>query len=295
MKSLQALFCPIGILTLNNPYQNLLNKGARREFESDFLLHLIMAIIIITLLIILVAYFTLRKRNKHKPSEGAYKAILSEHVEYYQKLDNTGKIRFEKLVKEFLEYTHIEGVGVEITELDRVLVASGAVIPIFGFPSWRYRNLTNVILYPDTFDREYQFEGGDRNILGMVGSGYMNGQMLLSKAALLKGFSKPSGVENTAIHEFVHLLDMSDGATDGIPQNLMKHEYTIPWLKMIHQEMQHIEAGNSDINPYALTNEAEFLAVASEYFFQKPEELKHHHPEIYEQLSRIFGQTPSNT
>jgi Mlc titration factor MtfA (ptsG expression regulator) len=88
---------------------------------------------------------------------------------------------------------------------------------------------------------------------------------------------------------------MSDGATDGIPENLMKHEYTIPWLKMIHQEMQRIETGHSDINPYALTNEAEFLAVASEYFFQKPEELKHHHPEIYEQLSRIFGQTPSNT
>ncbi|WP_089783053.1 zinc-dependent peptidase [Chitinophaga sp. YR573] len=250
------------------------------------------AIIIIALMIILGGYFPLRKRNRNKPSEDAYKVILNEHIEYYQKLDDGGKARFEKLVKEFLNVTHIEGVGTEITDVDRVMVASGAVIPIFGFPSWKYRNLTNVILYPDTFNHEYQFEGGDRNILGMVGSGYMNGQMLLSRAALVKGFSKSSGAENTAIHEFVHLLDMSDGATDGIPQNLMKHEYTIPWLKMIHHEMQRIEAGHSDINPYAVTNEAEFLAVASEYFFQKPGELKQHHPEIYEQLSRIFGQTP---
>jgi Mlc titration factor MtfA (ptsG expression regulator) len=87
---------------------------------------------------------------------------------------------------------------------------------------------------------------------------------------------------------------MSDGATDGIPENLMPHEYTVVWLKMMHQEMKRIEAGKSDINPYALTNEAEFLAVAAEYFFEKPDQLKQHHPEIYQQLSQIFGQTPAN-
>jgi Mlc titration factor MtfA (ptsG expression regulator) len=147
-----------------------------------------------------------------------------------------------------------------------------------------------VILYPDTFDSEFQFEGENRNILGMVGSGYMNGQMILSRAALTKGFSKSAGKENTAIHEFVHLLDKSDGATDGVPENLFAHEYVMPWLKMIHQEIHKIEAGRSDINPYAITNEAEFLAVVSEYFFQKPTELKHKHPELYEMLSTMFSQ-----
>jgi Mlc titration factor MtfA (ptsG expression regulator) len=147
-----------------------------------------------------------------------------------------------------------------------------------------------VILYPDTFDQEFQFEGENRNILGMVGSGYMNGQMLLSRAALNKGFSNSSGKGNTAIHEFVHLLDKSDGETDGVLENLLTHEYTVPWLKMMHQEMHRIQAGKSDIEPYALTNEAEFLAVASEYFFEKPDELKHKHPELYRALCRIFGQ-----
>lgn len=72
-------------------------------------------------------------------------------------------------------------------------------------------------------------------------------------------------------------------------------EYTLPWLKMMHEEMRRIEQGHSDINPYALTNEAEFLAVASEYFFQKPEKFKQHHPEMYAQMSRIFSQTPPET
>lgn len=254
-----------------------------------------MTYLIIGLIILVAIIFLSRKKNKTTVLPETYKALLNEHVAYYQQLEPATKTRFETLVQEFLGYVRIEGVGTEITDLDRVLIASSAVIPIMGFPDWKYRNLTNVILYPDRFDQKFQFEGeNDRNILGMVGSGYMNGQMLLSRAALYKGYSRSSGEENTAIHEFVHLLDMSDGATDGIPENLIPHEYTIAWLKMMHQEMRRIEAGESDINPYALTSEAEFLAVAAEYFFEKPDQLKEHHPEIYQQLSKIFGQTPAN-
>ena len=118
----------------------------------------------------------------------------------------------------------------------------------------------------------------------------MNGQMLLSRAALLKGFSPMAGKENTAIHEFVHLLDKADGATDGVPEQLIGHEYAAPWLSLMHQEMHRIKEGKSDINPYAITNEAEFFAVASEYFFEKPEQFKTKHPELFEQLSGIFRQ-----
>ena len=56
----------------------------------------------------------------------------------------------------------------------------------------------------------------------------------------------------------------------------------------MHQEVHKIETGHSDINPYATTNEAEFFAVVSEYFFEKPEEFEAKHPELYEMLSRIF-------
>lgn len=216
--------------------------------------------------------------------------LLLEHVEFYQQLDPREKIRYENKITAFLTEVHLEGVGTPIDTLDRLLVASSAVIPVFGFPNWRYKNLTNVLLYPDTFNTDFQFEGGSRNILGMVGTGYLNGQMVLSRSALHQGFSKNAGKENTGIHEFVHLLDKSDGATDGIPENLMKHEYTVPWIKMIHQEIQKIEQGKSDINPYAVTNEAEFFAVVSEYFFEKPKLFKEKHPELYNMLANAFSQ-----
>lgn len=254
-----------------------------------------MYFIVGTLLIILLAWYLLRKPDKaavanNTPLNKTYRPLLDAHVDFYHKLDTKERKRFEAQVNHFLSYVNIEGVGTEITDVDRVLIASSAIIPIFGFGDWTYNNLTNVILYPDTFDSEYQFEGENRSIMGMVGSGYMNGQMLLSRAALTKGFSSAAGKENAAIHEFVHLLDKADGATDGVPEQLVPPEYAQPWLSLMHREMHRIKEGHSDINPYALTNEAEFFAVAAEYFFKKPDKLQEKHPELYEQLSLIFKQ-----
>lgn len=250
------------------------------------------AFFILIPILLLVIYFIFRKDN-HKnyvSLSEADKQLLFQHVTYYQHLTVDDRIRFEHRISAFLSGIHVEGVGTPITVLDKLLIASSAVIPVFGFEDWRYDNLTNVLLYPDTFNKDFQYEGGDRNILGMVGTGYMNGQMILSRSALLQGFSNAADKENTAIHEFVHLVDKSDGATDGVPENLMKHEYTIPWIKMIHEEMHKIEQGKSDINPYAITNEAEFFAVVSEYFFEKPDQFKSKHPELYESLSMMFLQ-----
>lgn len=253
--------------------------------------------IVIPLLAILAWIIFRRKINRSKaPLQRLDKnllQLLDANVDYYHNLGAKAKKRFESHVARFLQYVNIEGVGVEITDLDRLLVASSAVIPVFAFGDWEYPNLTNVILYPDTFDSEFQFEGGARNIMGMVGTGYMNGQMLLSQTALRKGFSSTSGAQNTAIHEFVHLVDKTDGATDGVPEHLMPHAYAEPWLKLMHQEMRRIKEGKSDIDPYALTNEAEFFAVASEYFFEKPERFQQRHPGIYLQLSQIFRQAPA--
>jgi Mlc titration factor MtfA (ptsG expression regulator) len=253
-----------------------------------------MAFLFIGFIALALIGYVILKNHKSKAAGVAvntdYKPVLLQHIPFYRELDDAGKLLFEQKVNSFLAGITIEGVGTAVDDTDRVMIASSAVIPIFGFKNWQYRNLTNVILYPDTFDGEFQFEGGNRSILGMVGSGYMNGQMILSRAALIKGFSKSAGKENTAVHEFVHLLDKSDGATDGVPENLLAHEYVLPWIKMIRQEIYKIEAGKSDINPYAVTNEAEFFAVVSEYFFQKPAQLKSKHPELYQMLSTIFMQ-----
>ena len=128
--------------------------------------------------------------------------------------------------------------------------------------------------------------------MGMVGDGYMNGKMILSRNALRNGFKNTTDKHNTAIHEFVHLLDKEDGSIDGLPEVLMSHQYTIPWLKMIHHKMEEINNDTSDIRNYGGTSETEFFAVASEYFFERPDQFKRNHPDLYGMMVQCFNQDP---
>lgn len=218
--------------------------------------------------------------------------ILSSNIAFFRALDKKEQQQFEHEVREFLSYIKITGVGTSVDNLDRILVAASAVIPVFAFPEWKYHNLQEVLLYPDTFNNSFQTEGEGRSIMGMVGSGYMEGKMLLSRHSLRQGFKNDSDKNNTAIHEFVHLIDKADGDTDGIPKQLLSKQYSIPWLDMTYQKMQEIINNDSDINPYGTANKAEFFAVVSEYFFERPDLLQQKHPELYTLLQQIFKQDP---
>ena len=128
----------------------------------------------------------------------------------------------------------------------------------------------------------------------MVGTGYMEGKMILSKTSLHNGFRNETDKKNTAIHEFVHLIDKADGNIDGIPELLLGKQYVIPWIDLIHKKIEEIIEGKSDINPYGATNKTEFFAVISEYFFERPKLLKKKHPELYKLLVEIFDQKMIN-
>jgi Mlc titration factor MtfA (ptsG expression regulator) len=124
-------------------------------------------------------------------------------------------------------------------------------------------------------------------VLGMVGNGPMNGQMILSQPALREGFMHEEG-RNTGIHEFVHLIDKADGSVDGIPEYLLDRPYIIPWVTEMRREIGNMRLHDTDINPYGATNDAEFFAVVAEYFFERPEALQEHHPALFAMLSKMF-------
>ena len=234
-----------------------------------------------------------RKNDWIKPSKAfpaQWRTIIEEKVAFYNSLSDKEKAQFEFKIQEFLLNCRITGIDTEVVLTDKLLVASSAVIPIFEFPDWKYTNLFEVLLYPGSFNEKHETSGKDRTILGMVGSGYLEGKMILSKSSLHHGFSNESDKKNTAIHEFVHLIDKSDGATDGIPKLLLERQYTIPWIELINKKIDEIYENKSDINPYGSTNRAEFYSVASEYFFERPRLLKKKHPELYIMLEKIFNQ-----
>lgn len=253
-------------------------------------------IIVLIALALLIVFFIFYKRPKKKIILPAnYKELLMQNVPYYRRLNEENKTRFEEKIKEFLGYVRIEGVNTNVDELDRLLVASSAVIPIFGFAEWKYYNLNNVLLYPQTFNREeFLANGYEKNTLGMVGTGAMQRMMILSKPALHFGFNNENGKENTGIHEFVHLLDKEDGDVDGLPEALLNKKYNTQWLELVNKNIYEIVNYYSDINSYGATNNAEFFAVVSEYFFNSPQLFKENHSELYELMIKMFNQKPGD-
>lgn len=240
---------------------------------------------------IFVWRMSLPKRTIITDMSNEWQEILEQKVKFYADLNPEQKLRFEDDMIQFLNHIKIYGRDIEVDDVDRLLVAASAVIPLFGFPTWNYANIKEVILFNDRFNYDLNStDGENRNILGMVGSGKLENRMILSKKSLHFGFMNKTDKHNVGIHEFVHLIDMADGSVDGLPKELLDHQFSIPWLKLTHQKMKEIQDKESDINPYALTNEAEFFSVVSEYFFSRPHLLQRKHPELFELLEKIYNQ-----
>jgi Mlc titration factor MtfA (ptsG expression regulator) len=246
------------------------------------------------MILLLYAVFskTKKKIKTGDPFPENYRLILQEYVDFYNELEDDRKLQFENRLRHFLATTKITGVNTDVEDVDKVLVGASAIIPIFGFTDWEYINLKDVLLYPDAFNEKFNQEGDDRTTLGIVGEGPYQNMMILSKHELRQGFINKTGKNNTAIHEFVHLIDKTDGAVDGVPEFLLSKKYVLPWLNLIQENIQEIRQSKSDINPYGATNQAEFFAVVSEYFFERPDLLQENHPELYEMLNKIFRQQP---
>jgi len=251
---------------------------------------------------VLVSYLVFKALKKIKNSDTVivehkipehWFQLLEENVLFYNKLDTDDKLHFKKRIQYFLSYVTIEAIDFELEDLDILLVASSAVIPVFGFDEWQYPNLSKVFIFPDYFNYDLEFgdDAKDKNIGGMVGSGALENKMILSRRALHHGFSNKTDKGNTGIHEFVHLLDKIDGEIDGIPKALLDNKNLIVWLDLVYEKMKAINKDKSDIRDYGGTSEIEFFAVASEYFFERPMLLKRKHPELHKVLTTCF--TPS--
>lgn len=252
-------------------------------------------IIFLFLTAALLYYFLFIKPSQNRKEVLAkfpkqWKKVLLAKIGFYQNLPEQEKKSFEYRVQEFILNTKFIGIKTEISDTDKLLVASSAIIPIFAFPNWNYSNLQEVYITPNAFNDNFEISGPNRNTLGMVGTGFMDGKMYLSKKALHLGFQNESDKKNTAIHEFVHLIDKMDGDIDGVPSLLLSKQYTLPWIDLIQKKIEDIYENESDINPYGATNKAEFFAVVSEYFFERPKLLKSKHPKLYELMEDIFDQ-----
>ena len=104
--------------------------------------------------------------------------------------------------------------------------------------------------------------------------------------------SRASDGQNVGIHEFAHMLDLEGARFDGMPSG-MDGASARAWAGLVHGEIARIERHRSILRQYGATNEAEFFAVASEAFFERPAAMIEKHPELYKLLKDFYGQDPA--
>lgn len=238
----------------------------------------------------ILAWLGFSKPKPAEPLRPEGRAFLDQNVAFYTNLSADQKLLFEQRCLLFLHSTDILGNGFDPSLEDRLLVASGSVILAWGFDRWHYVRVDEVILVEGSFNEHSEFGEGDSNIQGLVGSHHLAGKMILSRPALHAGFSNDRDKQNVALHEFAHLIDMADGKADGFPEQLAEYSFSVPWLALVSDKIKEINSGDSNIRDYGATNNAEFFAVASEYFFERPKMLRDKHPKLYAALTKFYKQ-----
>ncbi|HEX6911671.1 MAG TPA: M90 family metallopeptidase [Longimicrobium sp.] len=243
-----------------------------------------------------------RERIRRQPFPTAWLRIIGANVPMYARLSPDDQAELRRRVLVFCAEKRFEGAGgLEMTDEIRVTIAAQACILLLRLDDDDYYpRLRSIVVYPSAYrvPRE-QREGaviheGDAVHLG---ESWQHGAVVLSWSSARRGAADPRDGQNVVLHEFAHQLDQEDGAADGTPE-LERWAFYAPWARVLSEHYLALRkaagcGGKTVLDTYGATNEAEFFAVATEAFFERPRLLQARHPELYEELARYFGQDPA--
>jgi len=222
-----------------------------------------------------------------EPFPARWRDYLLERYDHYERLDAAWRARFEDDVRIFVAEKRITGIGLEATPELRLLVAASAVTLSVGWPDYEWDQLTEVLLYPDDFDRDYDVGRED-----LAGQAHPEGTVILSVPSLEESFEYPDDAYHVGIHEFTHLLDLEQAHFGGIPAGL-EGASAREWVEVAKREMERMGKGRSAFDEYGSDDPVEFLGVAVEAFFEIPQRVRRRHPDVYRLLSEYFRQDPA--
>jgi Mlc titration factor MtfA (ptsG expression regulator) len=220
-------------------------------------------------------------------------------------LDDAERSELQATMQVFLEEKQWEGCGgLELTDEIRVTIAAQACLLQLGLPHDYYRNVESILVYPSTVVPPERHPGvfelvGDpiAASIPIMGQAFARGPVILVWDAVLHGARHPEQGHNVVYHEFAHKLDMLDGAADGTPL-LADRDQFAEWVAVCSAEFLRLrslaEKGHKTfLDAYGATSEAEFFAVATEEFFDRPLALQKHVPKLYHVLSAYYRQDPA--
>ena len=242
-----------------------------------------------------------RKQQRHSevraiPLSEADRSLLKKEVPLYAALPSELIQEMDARIQVFLHQVGFEPCGhlEEVTREMQLIIASQACLLLLASGYDHFGQLRSVLVYPNAY--EVKDELGIKSV--RLGESWMSGSVVLSWQSVKQGSRNEEDGLNVVIHEFAHQLDQFNGVADGLPVLKDRKDYP-EWASVMRASFKTLleRVGNGRrtvLDDYGATNPAEFFAVSTETFFEKPRQLEEKHPELYGQLKQFYGLDPLN-
>ena len=251
-----------------------------------------------------MGWFRNRKRKKlrGRAVPPAWHTIVGRRVPYVAFLSEADRRELFGHIHVFLAEKHFEGVGgLALTDDMKVTIAAQACLLLLHRDTDYFPHCDSIIVYPHAYVASVTHtdaagvvtEGNDVRL----GESWQAGLVVLAWDDVLRGAERAQDGYNVVLHEFAHQLDEESGVANGTPKLANRAAYS-DWAKVMYEEFRAlIEAAEhrqpTDLDPYGATNPAEFFAVITEAFFERPGMIQSKHPAMYERLKAYYRQDPA--
>jgi len=244
-----------------------------------------------------------RERLLRTPLSPEWLAIVERRVPYYRILPPRDRLELQGLVQVFLAEKHFEGCeGLDVTDEIRITIAAQACILLLRRKTALYPSLISILVYPHAYVAPIRRHGPggivSEGLDALAGQTWDKGSLVLSWDDVVRGASDIHDGHNVVLHEFAHQLDNEAGVADGAPLLPAPSMYAA-WARILGKEYRALVDSIEQDRPtlldsYAAMSPAEFFAVATEFFFERPVELKTEHPRLYAELKIFYEQDPAS-
>jgi len=229
-------------------------------------------------------------------------------MRFWSTLTADEQLRIEDEIRFFIAERHWEGCGgLKLTDEVRAVIAAQACRLLLARPEDRFNNVSSILVYPSGYftgpTRQGIMPGSGAGVINtggqaVLGQAHDRGPVILSWSHTLTGAVYGHDGENLVLHEFAHKLDMAAGPVDGTPR-MESAKQAHAWHDAMTSAREHLESDlriglSPPLRRYALTNPAEFFAVATEVFFERPSAMFDWDAELYRVLAEWYRQDPSH-
>lgn len=247
-----------------------------------------------------------RARLRAQSFPAAWRRILRQRVPAVARLPPDLQQRLKQHVQVFLAEKPVLGCAGQVVDDEvRVVIAAQACLLLLGRADAEvYPALHQVLVYPGAFAVQASQAAEPGTLGGVVheqrqvlaGQSWAHGQVVLGWAEVLAGATDPADGQNVVLHEFAHQVDQDKGVADGrpwLPGRARRRRWAAVLDDAFWRARHQPDLSHGLFGAYAATAPAEFFAVATELFFERPQALHAAEPALYRELALLYQVHPA--